>query len=221
MPGIFGTVALPAFSLPETTADANSHITTGAGQSLVVSDEVKAEAVERDSYSATSVNDLISARAESGYSYNVSEAKAGYESPSTMGWWRPAPGEITSPYGPRALICNSAGCSNSFHEGIDFGDECGTPVRAANAGRVTFVGNAGAYGNRVVIDHGDGIETMYGHLLSGSFQVQVGDVVAGGAFIAEVGATGVVSGCHLDLKVVLDGETTDPAAFLISRGVVV
>jgi len=219
VPGLFGTVALPAFSLPDAAADANAQLTSAGEQSLVVSADAENAPLERDAYSATSVDDLITARAASGYSYDAAAAMAAYNGPSSQGWWRPVPGEITSPYGPRNLICNSAGCSNSFHEGMDFGNDCGTPIRAANAGTVTFVGNAGAYGNRVIIDHGDGLETVYGHIQPRSFEVEVGDVVSGGQHIANVGATGVVNGCHLDLKVMIDGETTDPAPFLITHGV--
>lgn len=138
---------------------------------------------------------------------------------STGEWIRPVDGPMTSPYGPRGLICNGAGCSKNFHEGIDFGNACGTPIKAASGGQVTFVGNAGAFGNRVIIDHGQGVESVYGHISPGSFKVKPGDTVAGGTVIADVGATGVVSGCHLDLKIQLNGKTTDPQKFLEEHGV--
>ncbi|WP_183086405.1 peptidoglycan DD-metalloendopeptidase family protein [Mycetocola zhadangensis] len=226
VPGLLATIALPAYAFAPTdgaVADANNQIVSQAakGQSFTVSDDVTLGQLERDGYSATSSEELDAQYASSTYVFDGTATMAAYLAPSSSGWWRPLPGEITSKYGPRGLICNSVGCSNSFHEGMDFGGACGTPIKATAPGRVTFVGNAGAYGNRVIIDHGDGVETIYGHLLSGSFEVAVGDTVAGGDFIAEVGATGVVSGCHLDLKVNEDGEHTNPAPFLREKGVVV
>jgi murein DD-endopeptidase MepM/ murein hydrolase activator NlpD len=226
VPGLLATIALPAYAFAPAdgaVADANNQIVSEAvkGQSLTVSDDVTLAELERDGYSATSSEELDAQYASSTYIFDNTTAMAAYLAPSASGWWRPLPGAITSKYGPRGLICNSVGCSNSFHEGMDFGGACGTPIKATAPGRVTFVGNAGAYGNRVIIDHGEGIETIYGHLLSGSANVAVGDTVVGGEVIAEVGATGVVSGCHLDLKVNIDGEHTNPAPFLREHGVIV
>ena len=225
IPALLGTVALPAYAFSPGTgsdaiADANAALTveTSAVQSLTVSDDVTLEEIERDGYTATSAEELEQTYAAAGYIYDSAAALAGYLAPSSSGWWRPLPGEITSKYGPRGLICNGAGCSSSFHEGMDFGGACGTPIKATAAGTVSFTGNAGAFGNRVIIDHGDGLQTIYGHLLGGSYTVAVGDVIEGGTVIAEVGATGVVSGCHLDLKVSVDGEHTNPAPFLREHG---
>lgn len=228
IPALLGTVALPAYAFSPGSgtaaiADANAALSSDkiAAQSLTVSDDVTLAEVERDGYSATSEAELEASYAAAGYIYDSAAALAGYLAPSSSGWWRPLPGEITSKYGPRGLICNGAGCSSSFHEGMDFGGACGTPIKAAAAGTVSFTGNAGAFGNRVIIDHGNGLQTIYGHLLGGSYKVAVGDVLSGGEVIAEVGATGVVSGCHLDLKVVIDGAHTNPAPFLREHGVTV
>ena len=226
IPGLVGTFALPAYALAPTatgTVDAiGQPITrTADGQSLTVAQTVAQADLARDTYDATSKADLSTAQRAAGFAFASGGALSDYTAPTETGWWRPAPGAITSPYGPRSLICNGVGCSNSFHEGIDFGGACGTPLKAASDGVVTFVGNAGAYGNRVIIKHNEVEETIYGHLLSGSFQVAVGDVVKGGQHIADIGATGVVSGCHLDLKVQINGEHVDPAIFLRSKGVTV
>ncbi len=141
-----------------------------------------------------------------------------YFQPSAAGWWRPVPGPITSGYGPRRLICNSAGCSTPFHYGLDFGDPCGRAVRSIGPGTVTFVGAAGGFGNRVIVDHG-GFSSIYGHLTSGSYQVSVGQQVSAGQFVADVGNTGVGTGCHLDIKIQQNGSYTDPQAFLRALGV--
>lgn len=137
---------------------------------------------------------------------------------SAEGWWRPVPGPVTSGYGPRRLICNAAGCSTPFHYGLDFGDPCGRPVRTIGAGTVTFVGPAGGFGNRVIVDHG-GFSSIYGHLTSGSYQVSVGQQISAGQFVADVGNTGVGTGCHLDIKIQQDGSYTDPQVFLRALGV--
>ena len=148
-----------------------------------------------------------------------SGATGTYFQPSAQGWWRPLPGYISSWYGPRAIKCGGTGCSVPFHAGIDFANPCGKAIRAIAGGRVTFVGNAGGFGQRVIINHGGGVESVYGHLRAGSFRVGVGSYVTAGSFIASVGATGVATGCHLDLKIQVNGNHTNPAPFLRARGV--
>ncbi|WP_090709288.1 M23 family metallopeptidase [Mycetocola miduiensis] len=133
-------------------------------------------------------------------------------------WIRPVTAKVTSPYGPRRVICNTVGCSNTFHDGVDFGSACGTPIKAISPGRVTFSGNAGSFGERVIIDHGSGVESLYGHAQTGSQKVSVGDLVKAGTIIANVGATGVVTGCHLDLKIRIS-VYIDPGPFLAARGI--
>ncbi|MET0163272.1 MAG: M23 family metallopeptidase, partial [Microbacteriaceae bacterium] len=101
-----------------------------------------------------------------------SGANGTYFSPSPQGWYRPAPGPKTSDYGPRRIICNSNGCSVPFHAGVDLGDPCGRPLKAAFNGVVTFTGHVSGFGNRVIMDMGDGVEVIYGHIQNGSFQVR-------------------------------------------------
>jgi murein DD-endopeptidase MepM/ murein hydrolase activator NlpD len=139
-----------------------------------------------------------------------------YFQASSQGWWRPLPGAITSWYGPRPILCGGTGCSVSFHGGIDFGNACGSAVKAVHGGRVVSAGNGGAFGQRIVIDHG-GVTSTYGHLSVGSFRVSVGQQVSGGQVIASVGKTGVATGCHLDLKI--NDGATNPATFLRGKGV--
>lgn len=240
IPGIFGTMALPAyaFTTGETTTAASVH-DTGA-QSLTVPDWTRPE-LARDSYSATSVAELAAAKAAKAaaeaaaaaaklaasrssasgdYVYNANDTDlSAFLATRSNTWIRPVAGSISSPYGPRGLICNAAGCSNSFHDGVDFSGSCGTPIKAVSAGRVTFTGSAGAYGQRVIVDHGGGVESIYGHVGSGSFRVSVGQLVEAGTVVAGIGATGVVSGCHLDLKIRLAGDFTNPVPYMASRGV--
>ncbi|MET1053199.1 MAG: M23 family metallopeptidase [Mycetocola sp.] len=239
VPGIFGTVALPAyaFTVDEPAVAARMH-DTGA-QSLTVPDWTRPE-LARDAYSATTAEELELAaaakaaaeaakrlatqasqsRSSGSYVYNANDPDLTAFLEGRSGTWiRPVAAGISSNYGPRGLVCNGAGCSNSFHDGVDFGSSCGTPIKAVSAGRVTFTGSAGAYGQRVIVDHGGGVESIYGHVQTGSFTVSVGELIEAGTVVAGIGATGVVSGCHLDLKIRLGGAFTNPVPFMAGKGV--
>lgn len=107
---------------------------------------------------------------------------------------------------------------SSTHTGLDFAAPTGTPVRAATAGTVTFVGWAGAYGNKIEITHPDGSETWYAHL--SRTDVRVGSQVGTGALIGAVGATGNVTGSHLHFEVRPGGDSPiDPEIALRQHGV--
>ena len=106
-----------------------------------------------------------------------------------------------------------SGWAGEFHRGQDFAAQCGTAVKAAASGTVTFAGwHPYGGGNRVVIDHGNGLETTYNHLSSSS--VTVGQKVERGALIALSGTTGASTGCHLHFEVMVNGEVVDPNGWL-------
>ena len=132
-------------------------------------------------------------------------------------WTAPITGDLRDPFGPR-LAQPVAGVS-SFHRGQDIGGPCGLPIRAAAAGTVVQSGYYGTYGNWVLIDNGNGVQTGYAHA-SARF-VQPGQRVSSGQVIAAVGTTGASSGCHLHLEVHVGGAAVDPVAFLGQRGVTV
>lgn len=116
----------------------------------------------------------------------------------------------SSPFGQRVSPIDGSG---DFHRGEDFVAACGAGVRAASAGKVTFAGwHPYGGGNRVVIDHGNGLETTYNHL--SSFSVSVGQSVGRGDVIALSGTTGASTGCHLHFEVMVDGQVVDPAGWL-------
>jgi murein DD-endopeptidase MepM/ murein hydrolase activator NlpD len=116
----------------------------------------------------------------------------------------------SSPFGQRVSPIDGSG---DFHRGEDFVAACGTGVRAASAGKVTFAGwHPYGGGNRVVIDHGNGLETTYNHL--SSFSVSAGQTVGRGEVVAMSGTTGASTGCHLHFEVMVDGQVVDPAAWL-------
>ena len=100
----------------------------------------------------------------------------------------------------------------AFHSGVDFAAPTGTPVRAAAGGRVQAVGALGGYGNRVEVDHGNGLATRYAHL--SRIFVKEGQVVTPGQALGAVGSTGRSTGPHLHFEVLRDGQFVDPQRFL-------
>ena len=97
------------------------------------------------------------------------------------------------------------------HKGIDYAAPTGTPVRAAGSGRVAFRGVKGGYGNVIVLRHGNGIETVYGHLSRFAKGLFVGKVVKQGDVIAAVGMTGTATGPHLHYEYRVNGVHQNPA----------
>jgi murein DD-endopeptidase MepM/ murein hydrolase activator NlpD len=102
--------------------------------------------------------------------------------------------------------------SGHYHSGIDMAAPAGTPVHAAAGGRVRTAWSPGGYGLYVVVDHGGGVSTLYGHLES--IEALDGDTVGPGAVIGEVGSTGLSTGPHLHFEVRRDGRPVDPTPWL-------
>jgi murein DD-endopeptidase MepM/ murein hydrolase activator NlpD len=125
----------------------------------------------------------------------------------------PTHGWLTSPMGYRTDPVN--GESGDFHPGLDIAGERGQPVYATAAGRVTFAERHGTYGNLIVIDHGYGLETRYGHLQS--FTVGKGEQVKRGDVIGRVGSTGRATGNHLHYEVLANGTLLNPLRLLTNQ----
>jgi len=103
-----------------------------------------------------------------------------------------------------------------FHEGIDLTAPRGTPIYAAAPGKVVIAGNhRDGYGNKIVIDHGNGYKTLYAHL--NKINVKYGQEVKLAAKIGEVGNTGGSVSAHLHYEVQIDGHVVDPAPYLYSN----
>lgn len=117
----------------------------------------------------------------------------------------PARGTISSPFGPRIHPIYRV---SSFHAGIDIVLSEGTRVYAAAPGRIVTAGWEGGYGLLVVVDHGDGYSTYYGHL--SQLVVSVGQFVEIGQTIARSGNTGLSTGPHLHFEIRRDGTPVDP-----------
>ncbi len=131
----------------------------------------------------------------------------GSGAPGALDW--PVNGPITSPFGWRR---NPFGGAPDFHPGLDIGVNTGTTVRAAADGTVLMAQWYGGYGNYVLIDHGGGISTGYGHL--SVIYVSVGQHVNRGDPIAASGNTGASTGPHLHFEVRKDGKPIDPSPWL-------
>jgi murein DD-endopeptidase MepM/ murein hydrolase activator NlpD len=99
-----------------------------------------------------------------------------------------------------------------FHAGLDFAASYGSTIRAADSGTVIFAGWYGGYGKAVIIDHGKGITTLYGH--TSELYVAEGQGVQRGQAIAAVGSTGLSTGPHLHFEVRRDGTPINPADYL-------
>ncbi len=125
--------------------------------------------------------------------------------------WNPAPGLPVDelPWPVSGWISSGFGLRDGRpHEGLDIAAEEGDPIRAVRSGRVVFAGNRGTYGLTVIIDHGGGLTTLYGH--ASAILVREGQWVRGGQLIARVGNTGRSTGPHLHLEVRLNGVPYDP-----------
>jgi murein DD-endopeptidase MepM/ murein hydrolase activator NlpD len=124
--------------------------------------------------------------------------------PGSFSW--PVTGTITSPFGWRS---NPFGGGPEFHQGLDIAAPTGTTVTAAAGGTVIMAQWYGGYGNYILIDHGGGYSTGYGHL--SAIYVSTGQSVQRGQAIGAVGSTGQSTGPHLHFEVRIAGKPVDPA----------
>jgi murein DD-endopeptidase MepM/ murein hydrolase activator NlpD len=129
--------------------------------------------------------------------------------PGTGQLMYPTIGEVTSNFGWRVHPILG---TERFHAGIDFGADYGSLIYASARGRVIYADWYGGYGNSVIIDHGNGMTTLYAHC--SELYVKDGDVVERGQPIAAVGSTGFSTGPHLHFELRANGEPVDPAAYL-------
>jgi len=121
----------------------------------------------------------------------------------------PVVGPITSSFGEREDPFNGEG---AFHAGIDISSTFGQPVRAAADGVVVTAGLASGYGREILIDHGNGIQTLYGHL--SGFAITPGEQVKEGQIIGYVGTSGRSTGPHLHYEVRIRNTPVNPHKYL-------
>ncbi len=133
----------------------------------------------------------------------VSGAPSGSAVSIARGFQWPARGTLRSRFGWRW---------RRHHDGIDIAAPYGTPIYAAKAGRVIFAGWYYGYGRTVILDHGNGVSTLYGH--ASRLLVRVGDRVEAGQLIARVGSTGYSTGPHLHFEIRVNGRPLNPLKYL-------
>lgn len=124
----------------------------------------------------------------------------------------PAQGWLTSGMGLRTDPLTG---DADYHSGLDIAGDKGQPVYATAAGVVTQAGYSNGYGNLIVVDHGFGLETRYGHL--SAFMVHTGDHVKRGEMIAKLGSTGRTTGPHLHYEVMANGRLLNPLQLLTQQ----
>ena len=122
----------------------------------------------------------------------------------------PVKGWVTSGFGPRVSPFTE---KPAWHDGLDIGAAANAPVQAPAQGRVTSVGFDSKLGNVVKLDHGFGIETLYGHLAKAL--VKEGQRVKRGDVVGLVGSTGLATGPHLHYMVKVNGQTFDPNKYIL------
>lgn len=139
-----------------------------------------------------------------------SDTSATFSAKKGLSWLLNHPienGRVSSSWGTRTLLG-----STRHHSGIDFAAPSGTAIYASGAGVITKSGWGSGYGQYVEIDHGNGYLTRYAH--ASRLLVRVGESVAAGEHIANVGCTGRCTGAHLHYEIVQDGKRKNPSPYL-------
>ena len=201
-------VSEKAFNEAKTAADA-----AASALSIQLDNQARLEAqlvVLKENRAATEADYIAGVRARISANASLEAGEI-----SLSGWVRPAGGYITSVFG------YSSDYGTKFHKGTDLGAGCNSNIYAASTGTVIFAlyGWNGGYGNEIMIDHGNGIVTRYGHIIAGGILVSNGQSVGVGENIARVGSTGDSTGCHLHYEVIRDGVNIDPVPFMSGQGI--
>jgi murein DD-endopeptidase MepM/ murein hydrolase activator NlpD len=165
---------------------------------VVTRKQVQDEIAESKSLEAASATLAARLRSSSGTSASAPPPAGGN---GTFQW--PLSGPITSPFGMRW---------GTLHPGIDIGVPTGTPIHAAGSGTVVWCGWMSGYGNLVMIDHHNGLATLYGH--QSQIAASCGEQVSTGTVIGYVGCTGFCTGPHLHFEVRVNGSPVDPLGYL-------
>ncbi|WP_449601497.1 murein hydrolase activator EnvC family protein [Paenibacillus sp. Marseille-Q9583] len=169
----------------------------------------KAEAARR---AAAAAKKAAAAKASSSSSSSSSSSDTGYSGGDGPFLLPVGSARISSPYGPRTHPIT--GEKGKVHTGVDFAVPQGTNIHAADSGTVILAEWWSGYGYCVIIDHGGGVWTLYGHIRKGGLRVSAGDKVNRGDVVAESGSTGNSTGPHLHFEVRIDGKIVNPMPYL-------
>ncbi|CAH1054202.1 murein hydrolase activator EnvC family protein [Paenibacillus pseudetheri] len=169
----------------------------------------KAEAARR---AAAAAKKAAAAASKGSSSSSYSSSETGYSGGDGPFLLPVGSARISSSYGPRTHPIT--GERGKVHTGVDFAVPQGTSIHAADSGTVIVAEWYSGYGYCVIIDHGGGVWTLYGHIRKGGIRVSSGDKVNRGDVIAESGSTGNSTGPHLHFEVRIDGKTVNPMPYL-------
>lgn len=151
------------------------------------------------------------AKEEAEKNKNENQSKPNPDSSSNVssGYIRPVSGRMSSPYGYRIHpIYNT----RRMHTGVDYAASSGTPIKATRGGRVILAKFNSSYGNYIIVDHGDGISSLYAHM--SGFNASYGDNVSQGQVIGYVGSTGASTGPHLHFEIRVNGSHRNPSNYV-------
>ena len=165
--------------------------------------------VESKEISRITIKDAISEKIQVGTKKQNASSNSSGGVKGKLRWPTIGANQVSSPYGKRDF-------GDGWHGGIDIvrqGGSSGCTVVAAEAGVVTFAGWYGSGGYTVMIDHGNGLMTMYNHMQN-TLKVRTGQRVTRGQAIGNIGATGYVTGAHLHFEVKVNGKNVNPALYL-------
>lgn len=178
-----------------------------AAQEEALSDQI---AQKENEYDKALVAEQAAREAASGGGYTGGGSST--NAPAASGFLYPLPAgsaSVTCAYGPRIHpITGRAG----FHNGVDLGAAGGTPIYATKSGTVTTATYSSVYGYYVVINHGDGFSSLYGHMTN--YIVSAGSYVNQGQVIGYVGTTGWSTGNHLHFTIYYNGSTVNPMSYV-------
>ncbi|WP_349290447.1 M23 family metallopeptidase [Microbacterium sp. 2FI] len=222
--GLVATVALPAFAAARVPEDAVTiqQMAVDDAQSLVVASDASGAELVRESYAATSAEEIAKKKAaEAAAAAAAARARSAAASVATvnvdLSMVAPGSGEVRWPVSGYTMG-EGFGTRGGAHMGIDMLAPAGTPIFAAAAGVVRVSQESyGGYGVAVTIDHvinGQRVGTLYGHMTWGSRQVVSGQTVAAGQIIGLVGSTGRSTANHLHFETYVNGSNVDPYAWL-------
>jgi len=212
------STSLPASAFLDPNGVSSASATTTSvssavpAQNLKVDAAVAAAAPARDAYTVVSLVQKIATKYAS-----AARSTAYTNNPNgTIQWPFPVPVPITYGFGPRSVP--GCGYCSTFHQGVDFTPGSGVAIQAIADGVVSKVEfDSGGLGNNVTIDHninGQKVQSVYGHMLTGSVRVVVGQMVKVTDEVGQVGSTGASTGAHLHLEIHLNNTPVDPFAWL-------
>ena len=217
---LFASAAMPAHASANTSMATSTIAPTVRTQDYAVTQAVASASTSRDGFTVNEAKQVVVAAPSGTGAVTAGAVNSGAEVTDGGAVRSPFPGPVrmSSGFGWRSAPC---GACSSLHQGLDFNPGMGAPIGSVAAGTVRVSGVYFSYGQTVIVDHvvdGRKVSTLYGHMIPGSSPLRVGDRVDAGQFLGSVGSSGVSTGAHLHLEVLMDGTLpVDPRAWIESH----